>query len=62
MAFLPVSPFKGFIDLIDGIPYLAELNWFFPVSECIAVAEMWVAVIAVYYLYSAVMRWIKIIK
>lgn len=62
MAFLPTSPFTSVINSISNIPYLNYFNWFFPVSECVAVLEAWVAVVAIYYLYSAIMRWIKIIK
>lgn len=61
MAFLPSSPFQTVINTISNIPYLQYLNWFFPVSECIAVLEVWLAAIVIYYLYSAIMRWIKII-
>lgn len=61
MAFLPASPFSTVIDSFSNIPYLAYLNWFFPVGECISVLEAWCAVVIIYYLYSAIMRWIKII-
>lgn len=61
MAFLPYSPFTVVINSIGEIPYLSYFNWFFPVSECIAVLEAWTAVVAIYYVYSAIMRWIKII-
>lgn len=61
MAFLPSSPFQMAINSISSIPYLNYLNWFFPVTEAVAVVEVWVVAIGVYYLYSAIMRWIKII-
>lgn len=61
IAFLPVSPFQGIIETISEIPYLQYLNWFFPVTECIAVLEVWLLAIATYYVYSAIMRWIKVI-
>lgn len=61
MAFLPSSPFQMVINSISSIPYLNYLNWFFPVTEAVAVVEVWVVAIGIYYLYSAIMRWIKII-
>lgn len=61
LAFLPASPFQIVTNSIMNIPYLQYLNWFFPVTECIAVLEVWISAIVVYYLYSAIMRWIKII-
>lgn len=59
---LPRSPFKSFINAIDNIPYLQYLNWFFPVSECIAVMQAFLTVLAVYYLYQAIMRYVHLIK
>lgn len=59
--FLPSSPFKQFISMFDNIPFLAELNWFLPVSEMIVVLEVWLSVVVIYYMYSAIMRWIKLI-
>lgn len=61
MSFLPASPFQTVTNAIMEIPYLQYLNWFFPVTECIAVLEVWLSAIVIYYLYSAIMRWIKII-
>lgn len=61
MAFLPSSPFQMAIQSVGSIPYLSYLNWFFPVTECIAVLEVWLSAIVIYYVYSAIMRWIKII-
>lgn len=61
MAFLPSSPFELATNSIMTIPYLNHLNWFFPVTECVTVMEVWLVAVGVYYLYSAIMRWIKII-
>ena len=61
LAFLPTSPFQGVIQTISEIPYLQYLNWFFPVTECIAVLQVWLLAIATYYVYSAIMRWVKVI-
>lgn len=61
MAFLPRSPFNMVLASIGNIPYLANLNWFFPVTECIAITEVWLSAVAIYYLYSAILRWIKVV-
>lgn len=61
IKFLPSSPFKGFINQFQNIPFLEELNWFVPVSEIIVVMEVWLAAVVVYYMYSAIMRWIKLL-
>lgn len=61
IQFLPSSPFQSFIASVGSIPYLAELNWFFPVSECLAVMQVWLTAVALYFLYSAIMRFIGLI-
>lgn len=60
-SFLPGSPLKAFIRAIGNIPYLAELNWFLPISEMITVLELWLVVVATYYIYSAIMRFVRVI-
>lgn len=58
---LPTSPFAGFIDRFAGLPWLGVLNWFFPVRACLQVMLAWLAAIALFYLYSVIMRWVKVI-
>ena len=31
LSFLPDSPFQGFLDGLEKVPYLAYLNWFIPI-------------------------------
>lgn len=62
VSFLPRSPFRGFIDSIGEIPFLAELNWFLPISEVIVLLEAFLMVVSVYYVYSAILRFIRLIK
>lgn len=61
MAFLPSSPFQMINDTISQLPYLQYLNWFFPVTECVGVLQVWLSAVVVYFVYSAIMRWIKVI-
>lgn len=58
---LPVSPFQPFISDISNLPYLGYLNWFFPVSDVLKVGAAWLASVALFYLYSVLMRWMKVI-
>lgn len=58
---LPGSPFKAFGELFTDIPYLKYLNWFLPLSEMIAVLQAWVAVIAIFYSYKAILGFIKLL-
>ena len=58
---LPLSPFTEFLDNFAGIPYLGWLNWFFPVSGCLKVMGVWLVAVGTFYLYSILMRWLKMI-
>lgn len=61
LGFLPDSPFV----MIDNSPvadYIGYINYFFPISFMISTAEAWLTAVAVYYIYSAVLRWIKAIS
>lgn len=59
--FLPRSPFANVIESIGNIPYLGYLNWFFPIKDILTVMALWLGAITVYYAYSIVLRWLKVI-
>lgn len=61
IGFLPRSPFRQFVDIVGTIPYLDNLNWFVPVSEIIIVLEVWLSAVIIYYTYSAIMRFIRLL-
>lgn len=61
LSVLPTSPFAGFINEFANLPFLGYLNWFFPVGACLTVMGVWLAAIALFYLYSILMRWVKMI-
>lgn len=58
---LPLSPFQQYIESFKNLPYLGYLNWFIPVGTCIKIGAAWLSAIALFYLYSIVMRWFKMI-
>lgn len=58
---LPTSPFRDFIDSWQAPDYLGWLNWFVPVSQIITILVAWLGAIALFYLYSIIMRWVKMI-
>lgn len=62
VGLLPRSPFQAYIQQIGKIPYLAELNWFVPVPQLLAIGAAWLAAISLYYLYSIILRWIRAIS
>lgn len=61
LNFLPASPFREFINGWTAPSYLGWLNWFFPVSQIITILTLWLGAITLFYLYSIVMRWVKMI-
>lgn len=61
IGLLPTSPFRSFISSWTPPPYLGWLNWFFPVSQILTILALWLSAIALFYLYSIIMRWIKMI-
>lgn len=58
---LPHSPVQKFLASFKELPYLPWLNWFIPVSSILIVFEVWLAAVSLFYMYSILMRWIKLI-
>ena len=61
LQLLPLSPFTQFIDQFRNLPFLGYLNWFFPVGDCLKVMAAWLVAVGLTYLYSILMRWLKVI-
>lgn len=60
---LPNSPFQNVIPALDGLQEgLGWLNWFFPVSACLGVMTVWLASIAIFYVYRAIVSWVGFSK
>lgn len=58
---LPLSPFRRYLDAIGEIEWLGYVNYFIPIGTFIAIFNAWLICMALYYLYSIIMRWIKIV-
>lgn len=63
ISLLPLSPFSGFIDELEELnpEWLGWLNWFIPIKQILVVTAAWLGAIALFYVYSVIMRWIKLI-
>lgn len=63
MSVLPLSPFRQFLNefAVISATKLGWLNWLIPVRQMLVVMAAWLSAITVYYLYSIIMRWAKII-
>lgn len=63
LSVFPRSPFVEVINSLEGhLSFLGYLNWFIPVGKILAVATLWLAAIGVYYLWSVIARWVKLIS
>ena len=61
MKVLPMSPFRQYLEYFADLPYLGWLNWLFPVRDCLKVMFAWLTAVTAFYLWSIVMRWLKVI-
>lgn len=63
LGWLPRSPFADSQLLsIQDSQGLSWLNWFFPVHDALILTASWVAAIALFYLASILLRWVKAIE
>lgn len=58
---LPLSPFAPYLDQLAGLPYLGYLNWFFPIGQALTITATWLTVIATWYSWQVLLRWLKVI-
>lgn len=61
ISVLPKSPFIDFFESVEDIPYLGYLNWFIPVGAILKVFTAYLVCIALFYGYSVLARWVKLI-
>lgn len=61
VGLLPSSPFKALDNSVIA-EYLPYINWFFPFDFVLATLQLWLVAVAGYYIYSAILRWLKTIK
>ena len=59
---LPKSP----ITYLEANPeinkFLSYANYFIPINAMVSLSEVWLIVIAAYYVYQLILRWIKMIE
>lgn len=61
-SLLPDSPFLNISTYSLSInKYLPNLSWLLPIKQIIGILVIWLGCMLIYYVYSVVMRWIKLI-
>lgn len=59
---LPTSPFRPYILQLQNWEGLGWLNWLIPVKQIVEVTGYWLFALAVFYGYSILLRWLKVIQ
>ena len=62
MKAFPTSPFAATIEKFSKLPYLGYINLFVHASVMVASVAAWRLAIGVYYIYSIIARWVKLIE
>ena len=62
LALLPNSPFRSFIRTMEDNDILNAINWILPIADFIAILEVWLTAIAVFYVYMVILRWAKAVE
>ena len=57
----PPSPFDLVIDSRYA-DFLADINFFIPIYEFLAIGQAWLLAVGVYYGVSVIARWVKAIE
>lgn len=58
---LPKSFIQSWLSQFEKPPFLEYLNWFVPVKGFLILIGIWLGVIATFYMYQIIMRWVKVI-
>ena len=59
---LPASPFDNITEFVSDNEYLWVLNYFIPVSSIAEVLLIWAGAMAIFFVVSIVLRWVKVVK
>lgn len=63
LSVLPSSPFREWLSVFrsEFSPFLGYLNYFVPIADFIRIIGAFLVVVITYYLYSIIMRWVKML-
>ena len=63
LGVLPDSPFSSLVMTYDLSisKYISYLAWLIPIGQIVSITTVWLTCMIIYFGYSIVMRWIKLI-
>ena len=59
LRFLPLSPFRYVAYFSLNSELLMFLNYLLPIQQIVFVTEGWLAAITTFYIYQAILKWLK---
>ena len=62
VEYLLTSPFERVRNAITDSNVLSMLNWLMPISEAVALAQLWAFAVMGWYVAMTALRWIKTIS
>lgn len=62
LGFLPDSPFLAYMGILKNQEWLSTLNWLMPIGEMIAVGQVWLGAVGIYYIYQIILRWARAVE
>lgn len=62
MVMLPDSPFVMLQRSASVNQVIGIVNWIVPFSQMVAILQVWLTAVAVYYVYQIILRWAKAVE
>lgn len=59
---LPDSPFDTLAQIPEVTTIVKWLNWVVPIQFFLSSMAAWLSAISIYYIYSVIMKWIKLVS
>ncbi len=60
LLLFPKSPFVMLSEYTLRSDLLKFLNYLLPIAEMVLITEAWLAAITIFYIWSAIARWVKL--
>ena len=61
IALLPMSPFRAISNSSVG-EFIGNIGWILPIPEMMAILQLWITAIGIFYLYQSILRFTRAIE